>query len=295
MATFSVNTNLASLKAQNEMGMTQVNMNRTLERLSTGLRINSAADDAAGLAIAENLRADVTALNQGIRNANEGINVINIVDSALGEVGNLLNRAVTLAEQAASSTSGEDSSVSKEALNDEYNEILSEIDRISDTIEFNGQSLLGTASDGSAGASMDIQVGLGSGSNDRLTITTQGLSATSTSTNLGSGALGLGDANDARLLAASNAQAELVEIQDAISNVNDMRGDLGAKFNRLEHTIEVLNVQSESLTASESSIRDADMAQEVVNMTKFQVLNQAGLASLSQANATSQSVLSLLG
>ena len=295
MATFSVNTNLASLKAQNEMGMTQVNMNRTLERLSTGLRINSASDDAAGLAIAENLRADVTALNQGIRNANEGINVINIVDSALGEVGNLLNRAVTLAEQAASSTSGEDSSTSKEALNDEYNEILSEIDRISETIEFNGQSLLGTATDGSAGATMDIQVGLGSGSNDRLSITTQGLSATSTNTALGSGALGLGDTNDARLLAASNAQAELVEIQDAISSINDMRGDLGAKFNRLEHTIEVLNVQSESLTAYESSIRDADMAQEVVNMTKFQVLNQAGLASLSQANATSQSVLSLLG
>ena len=293
MATFSVNTSITSLLARNQLGQTQNGLNTTLERLSTGLRINHAADDAAGLTIAENLRADVSAFNQGIRNANEGINVINIVDSALAEVGNLLNRAVTLAEQAASDTSGEDSSTSKSALDDEYTDILAEIDRISETVEFNGTALLGTTGGESSGGaqSLQIQVGLGSGANDRLTISTDGLSAQGTDTSL-NGSLGLSEGS---LATATGAQAELVAIQSAIENVNAQRGDLGATFNRLEHTIEVLTVQSESLTASESQIRDANMAEEVVNMTKYQVLNQTGLAALAQANAASQSVLALLG
>jgi flagellin len=284
---------MTSLLARNQLGQTQTGLNTTLERLSTGLRINHAADDAAGLTIAENLRADVAAFNQGIRNANEGINVINIVDSALAEVGNLLNRAVTLAEQASSDTSGEDDSTSKNALDAEYSDILAEIDRISETVEFNGTALLGTTGgESSNGAqSLQIQVGIGSGANDRLTISTSGLSAQGSDTSL-DGSLGL---TDGALSTATGAQAELVAIQGAIENVNAQRGDLGATYNRLEHTIEVLTVQSESLTASESQIRDANMAEEVVNMTKYQVLNQTGLAALAQANAASQSVLALLG
>jgi flagellin len=277
MASFSVVTNIGALNAHNQLVKTERDLQTTINRLSSGLRINGARDDAAGLAIAENLRADVQGLNQAIRNANDGISVINVADSALGEIANLLHRAMTLAEQSASDTSGEDSSTSKVAINSEYNQILSEIDRIAATVEFNGLSLLS-----GSGTSIDVQVGLASSSDDRITIQTSGISASS-----------LGLVSDALLL-ASDARTELEAIQQAIDDVSGDRGDLGAYFNRLEHTIGVISVQAENLLAAESQIRDANVAQEVVNMTKYQVLNQTGLSALAQANATSQSVLSLL-
>lgn len=278
MASFSVVTNIGALKAHDQLVATERSLHQTLNRLSSGLRINGAQDDAAGLAIAENLRADVSGLNQAVRNANDGLSVINVADTALNEIANLLHRAVTLAEQAASDTSGADSSASKTALNAEYNEILSEIDRIAGTVEFNGTLLLSTS-----GASLDIQIGLSSSANDRITIETPELTVNDMSL------------SEDQLLSKTLARSELVRIQDAIEHVAGQRGLLGASYNRLEHTIEVLTVQAESLTASESQIRDANMAQEVVSMTKFQVLNQTGLAALAQANAQSQSVLSLLG
>ncbi len=277
MASFSVVTNIGALNAHNQLVKTERHLQQTINRLSSGLRINGAKDDAAGLAIAENLRADVQGLNQGIRNANDGISVINVADSALQEIANLLHRAMTLAEQAASETSGEDSSTSKSAINDEYTQILSEIDRIAGTVEFNGLNLLS-----GSGTSIDVQVGLGSGTDDRITIETSGISASS---------LGL---SSGALLTASGARLELVNIQSAIDTVSSDRGDLGAYYNRLEHTIAVITVQAENLKAAESQIRDANIAQEVVNMTKYQVLNQTGLAALAQANSTSQSVLNLL-
>ncbi len=277
MAGFSVVSNIGALNAQNQLSRTQLGLSRTLTNLASGLRINGAKDDAAGLAIAETLRANVSALNQGVRNANDGIGVINVADSALGEIGNLLQRAVTLAQQAASATSGQDSSTSKSAINDEYNQILSEIDRIANTVEFNGQSLF-TGS----GASLDVQVGTGSAANDRITITTSAVSASS-----------LGVTSNT-LLTVSGARVELAEIQSAIDSIASDRGSLGAFNNRLEGTIAVITVQAENLKAAESQIRDANIAQEVVNLTKFQVLNQTGLAALGQANASAQSVLSLL-
>ena len=277
MADFSVVTNIGALNAQNQLIKSQRGLSVTINRLSSGLRINGAKDDAAGLTIAETLRADVAALNQGVRNANDGIGVINVADSALGEIGNLLQRAVTLAEQAASETSGEDSSTSKTAINDEYNQLLSEIDRIAATVEFNGVSLL----DGN-GASIDVQVGTGNSSDDRITIETSSVSASG---------LGL---SSGTLLTASGARTELVNLQSAIDTISSNRGDLGAYYNRLEHTIAVITVQAENLKAAESQIRDANVAQEVVNLTKFQVLNQTGLSALAQANMTSQSVLALL-
>ncbi len=277
MASFSVVTNIGALNAHNQLIKTERRLQQTINRLSSGLRINGAKDDAAGLAIAENLRADVQGLNQGVRNANDGISVINVADSALQEIANLLHRAMTLAEQAASDTSGEDSSTSKSAINDEYTQILSEIDRIAGTVEFNGLHLLS-----GSGTSIDVQVGLGSGSSDRITIETSGIAASS---------LGL---SSGALLTASGARTELVNIQSAIDTVSSDRGDLGAYYNRLEHTIAVITVQAENLKAAESQIRDANIAQEVVNMTKYQVLNQTGLAALAQANSTSQSVLNLL-
>lgn len=277
MSGFSVVTNVGAINAQNQLTRTNLGLQNTISRLSSGLRINGAKDDAAGLAIAEGLRADVAGLNQAVRNANDGIGVINVADSALGEIGNLLQRAVTLAEQASSGTSGEDSSTSKAALSDEYNAILSEIDRIAATVEFNGRTLLS-----GSGATVEVQVGTGSTSNDLINVRTTGVSAS-----------GLALTSDA-LLTASDARAELVAIQDAIDDVNSNRGSLGASYNRLEHTIGVITVQAENLKAAESQIRDANVAEEVVNLTKFQVLSQTGLASLAQANSTSQSVLSLL-
>ncbi|MDQ7087439.1 MAG: hypothetical protein Q9Q13_06105 [Acidobacteriota bacterium] len=172
MAGFSVVSNLGALNAMNKLSKTQIGMSRTLERLSSGLRINGAKDDAAGLAIADALRADVAALNQGVRNANDGIGVINVTDSALGEISNLLQRAVTLASQAASETSGADNSTSKGALNDEYTAILNEIDRIASTVEFNGVNLLS-----SGGATVDVQIGMGNTANDSLRITTTAVTA----------------------------------------------------------------------------------------------------------------------
>ncbi len=278
MSSFSVVTNIGAVNAQNKLARTQVGLSNTLSRLASGLRINGAKDDAAGLAIADALRADVSSLNQAVRNANEGIGVINIADSAMGEIGNLLQRAVTLAEQASSETSGADSSTSKQAINDEYTQILSEIDRITATVEFNNVSLIS-----GAGTSLDIQVGMESGANNRITIQTAGVDVSS---------LGLTSNN---LLTAANAQTELDAIQSAIDTVSANRGDLGAIYNRLEHTVAVISAQAENLQAAESQIRDADVAQEVVNLTKFQVLNQTGISALAQANISSQSVLALLG
>jgi len=277
VANFSVVSNIGALNSMNQLIKNQLGLSTTMVRLASGLRINGAKDDAAGLAIAENLRADVASLNQAVRNANDGIGVINVADSALNEIGNLLQRAVTLAEQAASETSGEDSSTSKAALSDEYNQILSEIDRIANTVEFNGLALLS-----GTGTSIDVQVGTGSSTDDRITIQTSAISASS-----------LTLASDT-LMTASDARAELVSIQSAIDTVSAERGDLGAYYNRLEHTIAVITVQAENLKAAESQIRDANIAEEVVSLTKFQVLNQTGLASLAQANASAQAVLALL-
>ena len=277
MANFSIVTNTGAINAQNKLTTNSLGMSNTISRLSSGLRINGAKDDAAGLAIAENLRADVAALNQAVRNANDGIGIINTADAALGEVGNLLQRAVTLAEQAASSTSGADSGTAKTALNAEYNQILSEIDRISSTVQFIGVNLFSTT-----GATVDVQVGTGNTSSDRIQITTSALAATG---------LGL---NTNKLTTAANAQAELVLVQTAIDTISSRRGTLGANYNRLEKTISVITVQAENLKAAESQIRDANIAEEVVNLTKYQVLNQTGLSALAQANSAQQSVLSLL-
>jgi flagellin len=277
MASFSVVTNIGALNAHNQLIKTERNLQTTINRLSSGLRINGAKDDAAGLAIAENLRADVQGLNQAVRNANDGISGINVADSALQEIGNLLARAMTLAEQAASDTSGADNSTSKTAIDSEYTQILMEIDRIASTVEFNGLPLLS-----GTGASLDIQIGLGSTTNDRITIQTSGVTAT-----------GLGLTSNA-LLTKVGARDELVAIQASIDEVSTNRGDLGAYNNRLERTIAVITTQAENLMAAESQIRDANVAQEIVNLTKFQVLNQTGLSALAQANASAQSVLSLL-
>jgi flagellin len=290
---FSVVNNLGAINALNRLSVTNGGLSKTLERLSSGLRINSAADDASGLAIADGLRADVAALNQAVRNANDGTSVVQVADGALGEVSSLLQRAVSLAEQASSDTSGADNSASKGALNTEYQEILREINRISLTADFNGQTLLGTS-----GASFDVQVGAsGTQANDSITLTTSPLVATGSAT----GGLGLTASSGSgvtvqttALNTAAGAQGELALIRTAIDDIAGRRGTLGAARNRLDATVNVVSVQAQNLGAAESQIRDADVASEIVNLTKFQVLTQTGLSALAQANASTQSVLALL-
>lgn len=291
--TFSVINNIGALNALNQLSQSNKGLSRTLERLSSGLRINSAADDASGLAIADGLRADVAALNQAIRNANDGVSVVQVADGVLGEISTLLQRAVTLAEQAASDTSGQDSGTEKTVLNNEYQEILREINRLSLTVDFNGEVLFGAT-----GASFDVQVGASTtAANNIITLTTEALTATGS----GAGALGLTASSGSGITVNTNAlttktlaQTELDAIRDAIDDLSSRRGELGAVRNRLENTINVVSVQAQNLTAAESQIRDADLASEIVNLTKFQVLNQSGLSALAQANANAQSVLALL-
>ncbi|MCP3995835.1 MAG: flagellin FliC [bacterium] len=293
MAGFSILNNVSAINALDNLNKSNLGLNRTLERLSSGLRINSAADDASGLAIADGLRADVAALNQAVRNANDGISVVQTADGVLGEISTLLQRAVSLSEQAASDTSGADSGAEKTAINNEYQEILQEINRLSETVDFNGRVLFGTS-----GSTYTIQVGASSGGTNAITLTTSALQSTGTSA---TGGLGLTAASGSgptvttgALLTKASAATELDLIRGAIDEIAARRGSLGTKRNRLENTINVVSTQARNLTAAESNIRDSDIANEVVSLTKFQVLNQTGLSALSQANASAQSVLALL-
>jgi len=290
---FSIVNNLGALNALNQLTASNRGLSKTLERLSSGLRINSASDDASGLAIADGLRADVSALNQAVRNANDGVSVVQVADGALGEISTLLQRAVSLADQAASDTSGADSGNEKVALNTEYQEILREVNRLSDTVDFNGRILFGTS-----GNTFDIQVGASAtAANNKITLTTSALQSTGSAT----GGLGLTASTGSgitvqttALQTKTTAATELDLIRTAIDSISSKRGTLGAVRNRLQNSINVVSIQAQNLTAAQSQIRDADIASEVVNLTKFQVLNQTGLSALSQANQTSQSVLSLL-
>jgi flagellin len=292
-SSFSIINNIGALDALGQLSKSNAGLSKTLQRLSSGLRINSASDDASGLAIAESLRADVAALNQAVRNANDGVSVVEVADGVLGEVSSLLQRSVALAEQAASDTSGDDNGAEKASINAEYQEILREINRLSLTVDFNGKVLFGTA-----GATYDVQVGASSTqANNVITLSTEALAATGSA----SGGLGLTASSGSGISVATTAmntkagaQAELDLIRDAIDEISSRRGTLGAVRNRLENTINVVSVQAQNLTAAESQVRDADLASEIVNLTKFQVLNQSGLSALAQANATAQSVLALL-
>lgn len=291
--TFSIVNNIGALNALNRLGKAGQGMSKTLERLSSGLRINNASDDASGLAIAEGLRADISALNQATRNANDGISVVQVADGALSEISSLLQRGVSLAEQAASDTSGSDNGAAKTAINAEYQEILREVNRLSQSVDFNGTVLFGTN-----GASFEVQVGASATqANNVISIATTALQSTGSA----SGGLGLTSNGGSGISVTTNAlttkagaQGELALIKTAIGNIASRRGDLGAVRNRLDNTISVVSVQAQNLTAAESQIRDADIASEVVNLTKYQVLNQTGLSALSQANASAQSVLALL-
>ncbi len=279
---FSVVNNLASVDAQRNLYFSNLGLNKTLARLSSGYRIVSAGDDAAGLAIANGLKADVTALKQAVRNANDGVALIQIADGALSKLTDLLTRAVTLAEQAASETVGDNE---RATIDVEYQQILNEIDRVVSVANFKGERLFSA----SAAVTKTIYVG-DTQFQSFITISIAG------SSGAGTAAMGLkntGGTSASNVRTTTNAQSVLSLLKTAIASVSKWRGALGAQQNRLVNSVAIIQVQSQNLQAAESAIRDANMAEEVVAMTKYQILLQSGMASLAQANASSQMVLSL--
>lgn len=378
----SILNNIPSLAAQNQMSITNSSLQKTLFRLSSGSRINSGADDAAGLAIADGLRANVTALSQSSRNATDGVGKLQVADGALAQVTNLLNRAVTLATEASTGTL-DAAGNQRTALNNEFTAIKAEIDRIGQKTTFNGAAIFGAGAgtdpntvkgasaltlgaavaDGSTlvlkvgGTTTTITAGGGTetvgsminqinnsasgiqasldGSGNLTLKDTQGrgnitVDATSTwaapgaftnaagtgsntmsvflsdSTSSGQSTISVTlnafsqssvngvNLSTQDLTSATNAQAALAQINSAIASVAGLRGNIGAGINRLQAATDVINNQVQNLSAAEDGIRSADIAQEVANMTKFNILTQTGISSLAQANQMQQSVLSLL-
>jgi len=278
---FSVLNNFSSMKAQKDLYFTNIGLNKTLGKLSSGKRIVDASDDAAGLAIATSLKADGMALQQAVRNANDGIAIIQIADGALDKLGDLLLRAVTLAEQAASDTVGVNE---KETLNVEYRELLNELNRVISVANFKGENLF----DASAPFTKSVYVG-DTQFTSFITISIGGVNGA------GTDALGLSSGTSFSSISTSNNAIQTLSLlQSAIASISKWRGALGAQQNRLVNAVGIVQVQELNIRAAESTITDANMAEEIVNMTKWQILMQSGMSSLAQANASSQLVLQLL-
>jgi len=270
----AINTNIASISAQNQLTKSQDLGDQALQRLSSGLRINSAKDDAAGLAIATKFDAQIRGLSVAQRNANDGISLAQTAEGALDEVTNNLQRIRELAVQAANATNSADD---RTALDAEVQARKDEIDRIGAVTEFNGTALL----DGSF-TSQTFQVGANNTANDQISISIDDEVSMS----------GLSITED--VTSVSGAQALLDEVDDALDTVNSLRGDLGAVQNRFESTIANLGNSIENQSAAQSRILDADFASETAKLAKANVLQQAGISVLAQANARPNQVLSLL-
>jgi flagellin len=277
--------NIASLNAQRILGTNNDRLATSVERISSGIRINRGADDAAGLAISEALRSDIRGLRQAVRNANDGISLINVAEGALNEQSSILIRLRELASQAATGTVG---STERATIQLEFSSLRNEIDRIAATTQFNGQGLVdGSLSSGTASSSQVlIQVGIDSGSNSRINLNTEIALDAVTSTSLGIDTLSV--------TAAAEALTTLDTINSAISTVTQGRGKVGAVQNRLTRSVGNLSVTIENLQAAESAIRDADIAEEIATLTRNQILVQSSTAMVGQANLIPQSILQLL-
>ena len=276
----SVLNNVSSLAAQNNLSMTQASLQKTLLQLSSGSRINTGADDAAGLAIADGLHANLTALTQSARNASDGVGSLQVADGALAQVTALLNRAVTLATEASTGTV---SDAQRTTIDAEFTAIKAEIDRIGSSTNYNsGQVFTATAtaiylSDGTSGGSTSITVTTGALSSSAI-----GFSGTPVSIS--------GD----DLTTAAHAQAALTDINTAIANVAADRGALGAEVNRLQSASTVITTQVQNLTNAEDGIRAADIPTAVSNMSRLTILEQTGMSALQQSNQLQGAVLKLL-
>jgi len=277
--------NTASVNAQRILGVNNTRLAQSIERISSGIRINRGADDAAGLAISEGLRSDIRALRQATRNANDGISLVNVTEGALNEQSSILIRLRELASQAATGTVG---STERATIQLEFSALRDELTRIAQTTEFNGIGLIdGTLASSVASTSHTlIQIGIDSTSNSRLDLnSTLGLDAVTSST------LGIASLS---VTASAEALTALTTIETAIATVTATRGKVGAVQNRLQRSVSALSISAENLQAAESSIRDADIAHEIAQLTRNQILVQTSTAMVGQSNLIPQSVLQLL-
>ena len=268
----SVLNNIPALAAENQLSITQQNLQTTLFQLSSGSRINSGANDPAGLAIANGLQTNIAALNQSASNANDGVGTLQVADGALAQVTNLLNSAVQLATE---SSTGTVSDAQRTAIQAEFSQISAEINRIGTSTTFNGAAVFSTAT-----TSIFLSDATSIGSNT-IAVATGTLSAA-----------GLGLTGD--LSTASGAQTALTAINGAIASVAGTRGTIGAGINRLQDAANVINVQVQNLTTAEDSITAADIPTVVGNLSRYSILDQTGIAALAQANSVQQNVLNLL-
>lgn len=284
--TINIRTNVPSLLAQRNLDQSSGAINTAYERLSSGLRINRARDDAAGLAIAESLKADGRIASVAIRNANDGISIISIADQAIGQIGNVLSRLAELAEQSAN---GVYSNTQRSALSNEFGALTSEIERIANATEFNGLKLL------SGGSQVVFQVGFDGSSLSQVSFTgvaasLQSLGLATAGTSVMNYSIIAGD----DISSQSASRIALDAISSAITSINRNRGTLGAAESRLEVTIANLQVARENFKAAESRIRDVDVASEAAELTRLNILQQAGASILAQANSQPQLALQLL-
>ena len=283
----NIRTNVASLTAQRNLDSSSNRLNTSYERLSSGLRINRARDDAAGLSIAEALKSDTRVASVAIRNAGDGISIIAIADQAIGQIGNVLGRLAELAEQSANGVYG---NVQRSALSNEFSALTSEIERIALTTEFNGLRLL------SGNGQVVFQVGFNGSSLSQVsyngvevTLAALGLA------NIGTSNVAYSIISTSDIESQSASRIALDAINRAITSVNRNRGALGAAESRLEVTISNLQVARENFKAAESRIRDVDVAEEAGELTRLNILQQAGASILAQANQQPQLALQLLG
>ena len=272
----TVNTNMAALSAANTLNSTQGSLSQTLSRVSSGLRVTKAADDAAGSAVATNLSTKARSGAQAIRNANDGISVIQTAEAATKEVVNILDRMRELAVQSSSETLDDGE---RAYITNEYSELADEVERIAQATEFNDIAL----TDGT-NTTLTVQVGIDGSTASEISIELGHLQATELSVDTGS----------VDLSSATTAQSAIGTIDTALDSVNKIRADYGAVQNRLGSAINNMTAYTESLTAAASQIQDADYAHETAEMTRLQVMQQAGVAALGQARGINQSVLSLL-
>jgi len=276
----TINTNIGSLTAQQNLQNNGLSLNTSLQRLSSGLRINSAADDAAGLGISENLKSNIRSLAQAQRNSNDAISMSQVAEGGMNQMQGIVSRMRELSVQSANSTLG---ATERSYIQTEFGQLSSEINRISSVTEFAGQKLL----DGSASAGLTFQVGINNTANDRLSMSITKL----TTSTLGSASLHLASAS---LSTATNAQKAIGVFDKAIQQLSTARAKVGAVQNRINVTVDNLSVTNQNLQAANSSIRDVDVASETAKMTQLQILSQAGASVLAQANQLPSSAAKLI-
>ena len=295
----TINTNMAANIAANSMTRNERSMSQTMERLSTGIRINSAKDDAAGLAISSKMTSQINGLNQAVRNANDAISMIQVAEGAMGEMTNMMQRMRELAVQ---SISDSNTSTDRTALDAEFDQLRLEVERIADNTQWNGTNLL----DGSIGTAgvVTFQIGANAGQtvavtfkdfeNDTANVATTALQVFTGNKINASGTAGTNDLVDLDIATSSNAATALTALSGAISSIDTERASLGASMSRLEYAAENLTNVSQNSSAARSRIMDADYAAETTELARTQIIQQAGTAMLAQANQSQQAVLALL-